>query len=103
MAEERLFLPNLATVHNPEETTGKARLRFPPTTTELGKEGRISDVLWCGENQALVGALYLQTDVSLIRSKPSHVLAGAMGPHQLKKIKYQFVYKNSQILYKRWL
>ena len=45
MAEERLFLPNLATVHNPEETTGKARLRFPPTTTELGKEGRISDVL----------------------------------------------------------
>lgn len=45
MAEQRLFLPNLDTVHNPEEMAGKARLHFLPTTTELGKEGRISDVL----------------------------------------------------------
>ena len=39
MAEEGLFLPDLATVHNPEETAGKAMLPFHPQQQNLGRKG----------------------------------------------------------------
>lgn len=77
---------------------------FPPTTTKHGKERRISDMLCCGENQAAwqVYCIY-KDDASLVKSKPSHLSAGPIGLYQLKKIKCQFVCRNSQILSKHWL
>lgn len=98
------FLTKPGYCPQPRRNGWEGKASFPAHnngTWKAGENFRCA-VMW-GESSSLVGVLYLQSDVSLVRSKPSHVLAGAMGPYQLKKIKYQFVYKNSQILYKRWL